>query len=232
MRLLGWNIRCGGGKRVDGIAAAVARHEPDLAVLTEYRNGGTGTRLRARLAERGLPYQLATDSPQGRNGILAASRTPLDADGALRSPWNSAGRLLPLRFGGLRMIACYFPQSRQKIPVYEWLHGNSAPLLGDRSLLLGDFNTGLHTIDESGATFIAADRFQSLLDLGWIDVWRALHPLDREYSWYSAAGRGFRIDHALASPEATAQSASAEYSHAEREQGLSDHSILLVQGQW
>jgi hypothetical protein len=39
MRLLAWNIRQGGGSRLARIADALARHEADVLVLSEYRGG-------------------------------------------------------------------------------------------------------------------------------------------------------------------------------------------------
>ena len=57
---------------------------------------------------------------------------------------------------------------------------------------------------------------------------RHLHPHDREFTWYSHAGSGFRIDHAYLSPALLARLAAARYSHAERELRVSDHSVLVV----
>jgi endonuclease/exonuclease/phosphatase family metal-dependent hydrolase len=46
MRLLAWNIRQGGGSRLGRIADALARHEADILVLSEYRGGESAARLR------------------------------------------------------------------------------------------------------------------------------------------------------------------------------------------
>jgi hypothetical protein len=46
MRLLAWNIRQGGGTRLRLIAEALARHEADVLVLSEYRGGDSALRLR------------------------------------------------------------------------------------------------------------------------------------------------------------------------------------------
>jgi exonuclease III len=40
---------------------------------------------------------------------------------------------------------------------------------------------------------------------------------------------GFRIDHAMASASLAGEATGCYYSHAEREQRLSDHSALLVE---
>ena len=42
MRVLAWNIRQGGGARLAGIAAAIAAHDADVLVISEYRGGEAG----------------------------------------------------------------------------------------------------------------------------------------------------------------------------------------------
>ena len=37
MRLVSWNIRAGGGRRVEGIAEQIARWQPDVVALSEFR---------------------------------------------------------------------------------------------------------------------------------------------------------------------------------------------------
>jgi exodeoxyribonuclease III len=229
MRIVTWNIRGGGGSRVGRIAEAIGHQAPDLAILTEFRQGKSGTEIRNRLADIGLVHQIATDFRPRVNGILVAGCVRLGAIGGTPSALAAAGRLLPVRVAGLNVVACYFPQGRAKIEVFDHLANISPRYLGEATLLLGDFNTGRHRVDEEGATFIAADRFERLLGLGWVDAWRVTHPDAREYSWYSTRGSGFRIDHVLASPKAVPRVSVAEYSPGEREQGFSDHSPLLIE---
>src|SRR5436190_183173 len=52
--LLAWNIRQGGGTRLARIIAAIAQHEADVLVISEYRGGESGERLRAALAAEPL----------------------------------------------------------------------------------------------------------------------------------------------------------------------------------
>ena len=96
-------------------------------------------------------------------------------------------------------------------------------------MIVGDFNTGVHRIDETGTTFSEANRFDDLARAGWVDVWRRLNAPKREYSWSSNKGNGVRIDHALCSPRLAGSVVSARYEHAYREQGISDHSPLVVE---
>ena len=42
-------------------------------------------------------------------------------------------------------------------------------------------------------------------------------------------GNGFRLDHAFATPSLRSRITSCRYSHAERDAGISDHSIMIVE---
>ena len=52
--------------------------------------------------------------------------------------------------------------------------------------------------------------------------------LAQEYSWYSNAGNGFRIDHALAGMKVTSRCVNSYYDHSTRDT-LTDHSALIVE---
>ena len=69
LRVLTWNIRQGGGTRLPPIAAALAQHEADVLVISEYRGGKSGERLRAALAAIGYPHATASTPPAGGNGF-------------------------------------------------------------------------------------------------------------------------------------------------------------------
>ena len=56
VRLLAWNIRQGGGSRLVGIMAALARHDADVLILSEYRGGDSSDRLRAALRVAGFRH--------------------------------------------------------------------------------------------------------------------------------------------------------------------------------
>jgi exonuclease III len=68
MRLLAWNIRQGGGTRLAAIAQALARHEADVLVLSEYRGGDAALRLREALERLGYPHATTLRPPPGKNG--------------------------------------------------------------------------------------------------------------------------------------------------------------------
>jgi len=61
-------------------------------------------------------------------------------------------------------------------------------------------------------------------------LWRRQHSEVRDYTWYSSAGNGFRLDHAFASPAAASAVAGVWLDHAPRLSGASDHSAVVVAG--
>ena len=100
-------------------------------------------------------------------------------------------------------------------------------------LFVGDWNTGAHRRDETGKTFVCSEHFGRLSALGWKDMWRHHNPGITEWTWFSklkggVRGNGFRLDHAFATPSQIPRITSCRYSHVEREAGISDHSIMIV----
>lgn len=93
---------------------------------------------------------------------------------------------------------------------------------------MGDYNTGLAE-DTQGAPFVGPQYMQELVDLGWTDTWRYTHGSFSGYSWYSTKGNGFRIDHVFVAPALKGNILESYFSHQERLNGLSDHSILVVE---
>jgi exonuclease III len=67
------------------------------------------------------------------------------------------------------------------------------------------------------------------VEQGWIDTWRSRNPEAREFTWFSRGyNNGFRLDHALASPSLNNKVKKVFYSHQEREEGVTDHSLMGV----
>jgi len=229
MRVLTWNIRAGGGVRLPRIAEAIAVHQADVLVLTEYRSGEAGKRLREVLPDLGFTWLSPVEPPGIRNGVLIASRTRPRSVAHVTEHVPEPWRMLTIRIGGVTLFGIYMPNLKAKIPYWEALIEAAGPHTAGRALALGDFNTCRAFVDESGATDVTALFLDKIQDAGFRDVWRDRFPDGREYSWYSHRGNGFRIDHAFASPLLARRIGAIRYSHDERTTGLSDHSALLVE---
>ena len=73
MRLLTWNIRQGGGARVPAIVRGIARLQPDVAVITEFRNGKPGAQLNTAMADVGYQHRTCSAGTSARPRALPSS---------------------------------------------------------------------------------------------------------------------------------------------------------------
>ena len=229
MRILAWNIRQGGGSRLSRIVAALAAHDADVLVLSEYRGGDSGARLRATLCGAGYSHASAAMPPPGGNGVLIAARQPFDDGGPLDGAGPEPCRIVRAYFGPLRLYGVYMPNLLKKVPYWEALVAALAaePLMAE-AVAIGDFNTCRAYVDEPGAIDPCAHFLDAVAAIGFCDLWRQRYPEGREFSWYSTRGNGFRIDHAFLSPALAGRAGAIRYSHDERLSGLSDHSPLIL----
>src|SRR5262252_6797556 len=76
MRILSWNIRQGGGRRLPAIAAAIGRHEPDVVIINELRERSSHVFIE-ELSRAGLSFAVHNEPTGFEYGILVASRAPL-----------------------------------------------------------------------------------------------------------------------------------------------------------
>ena len=229
IRLLAWNIRQGGGSRLARIADALAGHDGDIVVLSEYRGGEAGTRLVATLDRLGYRYVTQLAPPPSRNGVLIAARCAFHEHGAIDGGLPEPYRMVSVEFASFRLSGIYMPNLLAKIPYWEALIAALSSESGGPALAIGDFNTCRPYLDEAGAIDPVAHYMDRVEQIGFGDLWRHNYPAGREYSWYSTRGNGFRIDHAFLSQCLAARAGPIRYSHAERLAGLSDHSPLILE---
>jgi exodeoxyribonuclease III len=227
MRLLAWNIRQGGGSRLARIAAALARHDADILVLSEYRGGEAAARLLAVLDTLGYCFATTLAPPPNRSGVLVAARSAVRERGAIGGELPEPYRIVSAEFAAFTLVGIYMPNLLAKVPYWEALIAVLAKIRG-HALTVGDFNTCRPYLDEAGAVDRTAHYMDKIAEIGFSDLWRTRYPTVREYSWFSTRGNGFRIDHAFLSPGLAKRAGPIRYSHEERLAGLSDHSPLIL----
>jgi exonuclease III len=231
MRIATLNIRHGGDKAIPRLLEHVARVAPDILVITEYRTQPEECRLVAGLRNLGLASSEHSKPELRMNGVLVASRWPLNQTRHLLTEGPHRQRLLAVETNGLRVVGAYFPQKTEKHAVFDavlpWLREH----VDQCAVLIGDLNTGKHRSDEEGATFIASRRMRDIDSTGWIDAWRHVHADRQEFSWYSSRPNGFRVDHAFVSPRLQGAVTNAWYDHSTREgeTKATDHSLLAIE---
>lgn len=165
---------------------------------------------------------------------------------------DAEGRYLEVQMGALSVVSLYLPSGsssdeRQQIKysVMERFYPHLAALMasGREVVICGDWNIAHHNADlknwrgnQKNSGFLPAERewLSRVFDeLGWVDVYRRLHPdtTDACYTWWSHRGQayannvGWRIDYHIATPgiASTAQQCSIY-----KDQRFSDHAPLLV----
>ena len=68
-------------------------------------------------------------------------------------------------------------------------------------VMIGDFNTGLNE-DTEGSLFKYNIKLKELLHTRFIDIWKNYNK-KMEYTWYSKAGNGFRVDQVITQKESS-----------------------------
>jgi exodeoxyribonuclease III len=243
MRIILWNIRAGGGRRVGAILGQLSAWAPDVVALCEFRDTPPSRELARGLAGHGLPHQRHTIAPlhPAQNRLLVASRWPLRR---LRLPREPAepGRWLLVQVAAPQPIALglmHVPNrvTGRKYPFLDAVLGLARRWQRGPALFLGDTNSGCRGIDEETVAFNAREDgwIASLALAGWADGFRRLHGQARVYSWHAPnGGNGFRIDQAFLNPALCARLRAARYVWGtrrgdRRRPAVSDHAALLVE---
>ncbi|MDP2783761.1 MAG: exodeoxyribonuclease III [Sulfurimicrobium sp.] len=165
---------------------------------------------------------------------------------------DAEGRYLQADFGNLSIISLYLPsgsssEERQQVKFYFlecfFPHLRELKASGREIVLCGDWNIAHKEIDlknwksnQKNSGFLPEERawLTHVFDqVGWVDVYRRLHPdaTGDAYTWWSNRGQawaknvGWRIDYQIATPGIAAQAASASVYKAER---FSDHAPLVI----
>jgi endonuclease/exonuclease/phosphatase family metal-dependent hydrolase len=211
LKVLSYNIWEGGDGRLPAIAAIIQRQQPDAVALQE-----ATSRASASALARELGYALTFGEANNAFHIAWLSRQP-------PRRWQNhrlsglAKTLLEIelswRNGALRLFATHLgsrhdrPQPTEEVQI---ILAVLRPLAGAPHLLVGDFNA-LHPDDSMGtpppgveprgdaAAGAPRRAIGALLEAGYLDCYRALHPHEPGYT-YPAASPWLRLDYIFASP--------------------------------
>ena len=244
MRIVSWNIRAGGGRRVAGIAGQIARWAPDVVALSEFRATPPSSELARALAGQGLLHQLSTASAKlpHVNSLMIASRWPLARVRLASTPGADSGRWLLARVaspGAVTLGAMHVPNrlTGRKFPFLDAVLGVAQTWRRGPALLVGDTNSGLIDLDEEVRAFNVEEDgwIRGLEAAGWADGFRLLKGGARAYTWYSPnGGNGFRIDQAFVKRALRPRLRSARHEwgavpgRRTHRHALSDHAALLI----
>jgi exodeoxyribonuclease-3 len=209
--------------RLDHVTAWLGEHRPEVLLLQELK----GTEFPADAFAK-LGYEAATVTQKAYNGVAVLTRLPMRTISSTLAgdEQDSHARYLEMVIDGIRIVNIYLPNGnpvgtekfdyklawmdRLLTQMSRWLKDEVPTVVG------GDFNVIPEDIDCHKPASWARDalfqpetrsRYRALLEIGYIDAFRALHPGETGqftfWDYFRMAfenNRGIRIDHFLLSP--------------------------------
>ena len=243
MRIVSWNIRAGGGKRIEQIAAQLAAWRPDVVALYEYRGTPASLWLADALEQSGLTYQHSTANQRtpAVNSLLVASRWPMRRLRPRPSP-KEPRRWVMLEVAAPTPFALGAMHVPNRVTGRKFAFLDAVLELGQRwrrgpALYVGDTNTGRISVDEESPAFNGRedDWMVAMQKARWHDAFRHLHGDAPAYTWYSPnKGNGFRLDEGFVNRKFIERLVEARYvwghvdGESSRRDALSDHAALIL----
>ncbi|MDZ4201300.1 MAG: exodeoxyribonuclease III [Gallionella sp.] len=204
------------------------------------------------LAPQGFHGYFHYAQKKGYSGVGIYTRHKPDQviEGLGLPEFDSEGRYLETQFGNLSIVSLYLPsgssgEERQAVK-FKFMaafmpHLRTLRASGREVILCGDWNIA-HTEkdlknwrgNKKNSGFLPEERawLTELFDeVGFVDVFRKLHPELEAYTWWSNRGQawekdvGWRIDYQIATPRTASQSLSAAIY---KDQRFSDHAPLTI----
>jgi len=242
LRVLTYNIRLGGTGREHAITSVIRSADPDVVVLQEATRPDVVERLAAAVA---MPHW----GSQPRGSVAYLSRVPI-AHHAWHRPPPCYHAFLELaladrevRVFGVHLSAVHsnWTERRRTHEIQATLTAIAAQARGVHALV-GDFNTlapreafslrmlpwRLRVLAWLGGGAIRRQTIQLLLDAGYVDSFRALHP-ERKGFTFPTWDPHVRIDYAFVAARAAKQLRRCEVVDGAEARNASDHLPLLVE---
>ncbi len=236
-----------------GFFAWMSNQDPDIVCLQELKAQRPDL-SEEMLAPPGYHGFFHCAEKRGYSGVGIYSRRAPDrvVEGLGNAEFDAEGRYLQADFGNLSVVSLYLPsgsssEERQtvKFRFMDIFLPHMAELIasGREVIICGDWNIAHREADltnwksnKKNSGFLPEERawLTRLFDeVGWVDVYRTLHPdtTDACYTWWSNRGQawaknvGWRLDYQIATPgTALAAKTTSVY----KDERFSDHAPLTV----
>ena len=249
-----WNVNSINA-RLPNVLQWLAAATPDIVLLQEIKCQDAAF---PREAVEAQGYNVATHGQKSYNGVAILSRRPLEdvVRGLPGAPDDEQARYLEATSDGLRVASIYLPNGNPigtekftyKLAWLERLRTHASALLelDEPVVLAGDYNVIPEPIDchdpkawLGDALFQPESRraFRALLNAGFTEAYRALHPDQRgAYTFWDyqrgafQLDHGIRIDHLLLSPMAADRLVGCAIDKEPRRQPrASDHTPIMAE---
>jgi len=214
MKIITWNVNGIRAALKKGFLDFVKREDADIICLQETKANDFQIEL------PGYRQYWNSAEKRGYSGTAVFSRAKPENVWYDMPGHSSEGRIITVEYGDFVLVNVYVPNAQRGLARLdyrqEWdrdfadfLAGFAKPVVA-----CGDFNVAHTEIDlarpkdnTKNAGFSPEERngFTRLLEMGFSDAWRKLHPGEVQYTWWSymfnarAKGIGWRIDYFVVS---------------------------------
>jgi exodeoxyribonuclease-3 len=252
IKVASWNVNSVRA-RIDHVKDWLKVQAPDVLLLQELKTPEFPSEIFTELG-----YQSASVTQKAYNGVAVLSRHPLETVSIALGgdTTDTHARFLEVKIAGIRFANIYLPNGNPvgsekfdyKLAWMDRLMKQMILWQGDGvpTLIGGDYNVIPEDIDcHKPASWIRdalfqpepRERYRSMLELGYTDAFRSLHPDETGqftfWDYFRQAfehNRGIRIDHFLLSPELKARLKSCVIDKVPRQlERPSDHTPIVVE---
>lgn len=251
MRVISINLNGIRSAYSKGLVAWLAQQGADIVCLQELK-AQAGDMTAEMLAPLGYHGYFHYAEKKGYSGVGIYSKYKPDAViiGLGKAEFDAEGRYIEAQYGNLSVVSLYLPsgssgEERQAVK-FKFMEAFMPHMVALKQsarevLLCGDWNIA-HTEkdlknwrgNKKNSGFLPEERAwltELFGKVGFVDVFRKLHPELEAYTWWSNRGQawakdvGWRIDYQIATPDIAAKALSTSIY---KEQRFSDHAPLTV----
>ena len=257
LKIVTWNVNSI-KMRLQHLLEFIESNEPDIICLQELKCE-TDKFPAEELSH--LPYNFYINGQKSYNGVAILSKIPADEvkTNFDKNPLSDQARFIECSFatsiGYIRVISLYAPNGGEvgsdkfvkKLEFYDAFTNyiNSKKCLEEQLFIGSDFNIAPYDIDvynptklQSSTCFTYEERekLRTILNSGFVDNFRILHPTKKESSWWDyRAGAfeqnmGMRIDSIISTSNAVANLVSCKIDyHSRTKDKPSDHAPVIAE---
>ena len=221
MKFISWNVNGLRACLKKGFLDFYRQEAPDFCCLqeTKMEQGQADVELNEGVLEF---WNSAEKKGHSGTAVFTPHQPVAGAYGMDKDRHDHEGRLITLEYEGFYLVCCYTPNSQDGLKRLdyrmEWEDAFRAYLLALDAkkpvILCGDLNVAHREIDikndktnhmSAGFTDQERGKMTELLDAGFADSFRLLHPDEVKYSWWSyrfharEKNAGWRIDYFIVS---------------------------------
>lgn len=213
MKVVTWNVN-GLRARLDFIKLWLASRQPDVVGFQELKTPADDFPFDEFQA---LGYNVEIHAQKGWNGVAILSREKIEVEQrGLPGEEDFGARLITGYTAGLSFTTVYVPNGKdvdhddfpRKVAWLDTLaqHWQETRSPDEAAVLCGDFNIVPRPIDSwradegDGRIFHTVEeraRFDAIVALGLVDLYRAQYPDEAKFSWWDYRGGAFHRGHGL-----------------------------------